>query len=212
MSELVSVAPAIAKRARRQRWNQFAKYFPYLDKMTVLDLGGTLAFWYTAPVLPRQLTIVNHVTDPLWKHDSPWLAVIVGDACDPPLPRLQGYDLVFSNSVIGHLGGHYRRDQFAEIVAYFGENHWIQTPYRYFPIDSFMACPGFMSMPIALRTQISLHWPIGTRRAQTKQEAVARNLEVEFLSKTEMQYYFPDSTIVTERFAGLTKSLIAVRN
>jgi hypothetical protein len=34
-------------------------------------------------------------------------------------------------------------------------------------------------------------------------------LEVELLSIVELQYYFPDAEVLRERFAGLTKSLIA---
>jgi hypothetical protein len=42
--------------------------------------------------------------------------------------------------------------------------------------------------------------------------AVESVLWVELLGRTQMQFYFPGSTLRAERFAGLTKSLIAVRN
>ena len=121
------------------------------------------------------------------------------------------FDLVISKSVIGHVGGHYRRQAFAETVLRFADHHWVQTPYRYFPLDAFFLFPGLMSLPAAMRAQVSLHWPFGTRRAKTHREAVGLVLDVEFLSKTELRYYFPESDIWSERLAGLTKSIVAVR-
>jgi hypothetical protein len=34
---------------------------------------------------------------------------------------------------------------------------------------------------------------------------------VELLSRTEMHYYFPDSSLLPEKTMGLTKSLIALK-
>jgi hypothetical protein len=99
----------------------------------------------------------------------------------------------------------------ADAVHTLSELHWVQTPYRYFPLDAFFLFPGLMSLPAATRAQVSLHWPFGTRRAKTHHEAVGLVLDVEFLSKTELRYYFPESDIWSERLAGLTKSIVAVR-
>jgi hypothetical protein len=37
--------------------------------------------------------------------------------------------LVYSNSVLQYVGGHYRRQQFTETVHRHGIHHWVQTPY-----------------------------------------------------------------------------------
>ena len=42
-------------------------------------------------------------------------------------------------------------------------------------------------------------------------EAVQNVLDVELVSFTEMRFYFPHSRVVAARFAGLPKSLIAIR-
>jgi hypothetical protein len=45
----------------------------------------------------------------------------------------------------------------------------------------------------------------------SRAEALRAVLEIELLSRTEMRAYFPGSQILSERVAGLTKSLIAVK-
>jgi hypothetical protein len=44
-----------------------------------------------------------------------------------------------------------------------------------------------------------------------RDQAVRWSLDTELLSRTEMQHYFPDSDIVSERIGPLVKSLISVR-
>ncbi|HEX4060865.1 MAG TPA: UDP-N-acetylmuramoyl-tripeptide--D-alanyl-D-alanine ligase [Streptosporangiaceae bacterium] len=48
---------------------------------------------------------------------------------------LRHYDLVFSNSLIEHVGGHERRERFADTVHQLSGAYWVQTPYRYFPVE-----------------------------------------------------------------------------
>src|SRR5262245_1233581 len=100
--------------------------FPLAD-MTVVDLGGTPSWWERAPVRPQHVTIVN-LTAP--EPAPPWITQYQADAC-----TFEGaFDLVLSNSVLEHVGGHAQRCRFAETVQALAPKHWIQTPYRYFPI------------------------------------------------------------------------------
>jgi hypothetical protein len=199
---------SLSARARSRRWEEFQRRFPGFSDMRVLDLGGTVAFWATAPVRPCALVILN-----LFQQDPPDgldARVVVGDACSPP-PEIAGdrFDLVFSNSVIGHLGGHRARREFAEQVQTLGARHWIQTPYRYFPIDPCFVFPGRPFLSVRLQAEVARRWRIGHRTAQSHREAVELALSVELLSMTELRHYFPHSDIWHERLGGLTKSLIA---
>ena len=179
--------------------------FPDIAEMRVLDLGGTPRYWATAPVKPNKVTVVNlEGFDPV---DG--VEAIVGDACDPPDIR-GDFDLVYSNSLIEHVGGYERRRRLAEIVKGVAQRHWVQTPYRYFPIEPHWLFPGFQFLPLRARAAITQWWPLGHMRGGG-QLALDRALSVELLSRTEMRYLFPDSTIVTERFVGLPKSIVAVR-
>ncbi|WP_218578737.1 class I SAM-dependent methyltransferase [Vineibacter terrae] len=203
---------SLAGRARARRWNLFLRTFPDLERLKVVDLGGTPQFWSASPIRPRSLTVVNLATS-----NSPatdWVEVVTGDACKAAELGLQNdYDLVFSNSTIEHVGGHDRCLAFAETVKTLGSRHWIQTPYRYFPIEPHFVFPGLQFLPIALRQHVAARWPLSYTKSMggNLDDPLDAVLWTELLSRTHMKYYFPASEIVSERFAGLTKSLIAVR-
>ena len=178
--------------------------------MSVIDLGGRLSSWNRVPVRPKHVHIVNMERDATEVPD--WAEFDYGDACDlPPAIRNRRYDLVFSNSVIEHVGGHERRLRLAESVHTLAEFHWVQTPYRYFPIEPHWVAPGMQFLPISLRAFLAHRWPLGHTPPANRQEALESVLWVELLDRTSMRYYFPNSQLLAERFAGLTKSLIAIR-
>jgi hypothetical protein len=198
----------LAARARRRRWERLHTTFPDLAQMSVIDLGGVASQWRWAPVRPARLTVVNLVEqDPEEGAEE----VLVGDACELPAGLLaRSFDLVFSNSVIDQVGGHHRRLRFADAVRTLGPRHWIQTAYRYFPLDSYTLFPAQQLLPLRVRAAVSRHWPLGYRHADDELDSILLNLEVEELSRTAFRAYFPTSEIVAERTLGLTKSLIAI--
>jgi hypothetical protein len=177
--------------------------------MRVLDLGGTVSFWVNAPVRPASLVLLNLNDDP---RDEAWINSVVGDVCTPPAEiRRDKFDLVFSNSVIEHVGGHVRRLQMADVINEAGDRYWIQTPYRYFPIEPHWIFPGFQFLPTNLQASIGARWPLTWCGRVPYEVALKHALEVELLNETQLRYYLPDSTILRERMVGLTKSLIATR-
>ena len=95
---------SITYRCRQQRNEEFKRRFPDLPEMRVLDLGGTAVSWQTLGLRAKSVTLVNldHVEDP----EEPWMEIQRTDACAGGFGK---YDLVFSNSLLEHLGGHARR-------------------------------------------------------------------------------------------------------
>ena len=72
--------------------------------------------------------------------------------------------------------------------------------------------PGFQWLPVAARAQAMRRWPIGHYPAGLpRSEAVEHVLNIELVSVTELESYFPEAEIWRERFLGLTKSIVAVR-
>lgn len=199
----------VSSGARQRRGAMLRERFPELAEMNVLDIGGTLRSWMAGEVHPARLVILN-VLPHVGAEPPSWVEYHVGDACDPPTD-LGKYDLVFSNSVIEHVGGYHRRRRFAETVALHGSQHWVQTPHRMFPLEPHYMFPGAQWLPPAVTAKLSLRWPWGNRHPQEWGEALNAALSLELVSTAEMRLLFPDSEIVTERLAGLPKSLIAVR-
>lgn len=201
---------SLGARARARRWEWFERAFPDADSMSVLDLGGTVETWMRAPVRPARVHVVN-----LEKPNGAapdWLTAEQGDACELPAHVRAGeYDLVFSNSVLEHVGGHQRRARFAEAVHELALRHWVQTPYRYFPVEPHFLFPGYQFLPLAARVRIVRRWPLLHSPPGDRSSALRIALGVELLSRTEMAHYFPHSDIREERIGGLVKSLIAVR-
>lgn len=178
--------------------------------MSVIDLGGRVETWLQAPVRPKHVHVLN--LEPPAVEIPDWAEVTIGDVCAlPDHVANRRYDLVFSNSVIEHVGGHERRLRFAESVHQLAEAHWVQTPYRYFPVEPHWVAPGMQFLPVAARTAVAHRWPLSHTPATDRRDAMQSVLWTELLDRTQMGHYFPNSTLRAERLLGLTKSLIAYR-
>jgi hypothetical protein len=171
--------------------------------MTVLDVGGTAGAWRLAPTRPARLVFLN-LQPP---GELPGAETVIGDACDPPDSiRRDHFDLVYSNSVIEHVGGHWRRKAFADVVASLGDRYWVQTPYRYFPLEPHYVGPLFQFVPLALRGRLVARWPIGSLATVTDPAVcLALAQQTELLGRAEMRGYFPDAVLLGGHVLGLTK-------
>jgi hypothetical protein len=200
-------AGSITNRCRRVRNEEFKRRFPDLAEMRVLDLGGTALSWRTTGLRAESVLLVN-LDDP-GEPAEPWLTHVQADACGGGFGK---FDLVFSNSLLEHLGGHARRRQFIDVIEESAPAWWVQTPYRYFPIEPHWVFPGFQFLPFRMRQVITLHWTAGHQQ-RTKDNAEAAELvaSVELMSATEMRAYFPTSEMWFERVAGVPKSIVAIR-
>ena len=201
-------AGSFTYRCRQRRNEEFKRLFPDLADMRILDLGGTPETWRAPGMRARSITLVNidHETeDP----DEPWMEIVRGDACAGDFGK---YDLVFSNSLMEHLGGHAQRQSFSDVVREAAPSWWVQTPYRYFPIEPHWVFPFFQFMPFRARLMVCQHWDTLNMPA-CKDVAMAAELvaSVELISATEMRTYFPTSEIWFERIAGIPKSLVAIK-
>ena len=99
----------------------------------------------------------------------------------------------------------------ARFVREAAPRYWIQTPYRYFPVEPHWIFPGFQFLPLPARATLSRTWPLMHTRSRGWEDSVSTALQVELIGLTELKYLFPDATLHKERFGGLIKSVIAVR-
>jgi hypothetical protein len=175
-----------------------------------VDLGGTPIWWSRAPVRPRHVTVVN-------LYDAgqglPGVTVVEGDALNADeLLRGEEFDLVFSNSLIEHLGGHGPRRRLAEVVVSMAPAYLVQTPYRYFPVEPHWMFPGFQFLPVAARSYLAPQWPLGHTYGWEPDAAADEVMSTELLTASEMRHYFRDAEIVWERIAGVPKSMTAIKH
>jgi hypothetical protein len=201
---------SLGYRARAKRLSTLLARFPEFREMRVLDIGGDVRDWKSHPdARPARLTILSNGTTML-ENPEPWMTPLHADACDPDgVPA--GFDLIYSNSVIEHVGGPHRRRQFAENILRAGPHCWIQTPYRFFALEPHFLFPGFQFLPLAIQGRIAKNWPLAVPYAYPEVEPFDYCLSHDLLSKTELRLLFPTAQILHERVGGFTKSLIAVR-
>jgi hypothetical protein len=182
--------------------------------LEIIDLGGTVDAWLRAPIRPKHVTVLNLLEPGVSTED--WITPVLGDACEASaVLHAAGsktrFDLAYSNAVLEHVGGYSARVKFAAAARTLASRHWIQTPYRYFPIEPHWLFPGMQFLPLAARVQVARHWPLAHTPSDTLEDARQSVLWTELISVTELTELFPDSDLVRERIAGLTKSIVALK-
>lgn len=202
---------SVSHQARNRR---FAMFWTRVEAMarpiSILDIGGTEAFWRRRGVLPRrELRIVLlNLSAP---KASDGFETVAGDAANLSQYRDGEFDIAFSNSVIEHLFTDANQRAMAREVQRVARNHWIQTPNFWFPIEPHFLCPGWQWLPRSIRVGVIRRMRVGQRGpGRTDTEAAAIVDEVRMLSHRDMRSYFPNSRMVPERFLGLVKSWTAV--
>ena len=195
------------QQTRRKRSEMFSKHIRLQPGMKVLDLGGTPEIWQFVET-PLDITLLNLEFDPQFTasnykgHHN--LTFIQGDACDTKFPS-NAFDLVFSNSVIEHVGDVQKQQAFAAQVHRLAPRYWVQTPAKWFPIEAHTGMPFWWFLPERLRTKLIANW---RKDLPLWSEYIAGTRLVDRASLTRM---FPNSSLLTERNVGLVKSYIVCR-
>jgi hypothetical protein len=198
-------------RFRRQRMERFARRFGIGETTTILDIGGLPATWTALFPAPR-VTLLNLPTalHLAGQGGLPW---ILADACRLPCAG-RSFDIVFSNSVIEHLGTAERQRQFAQEVMRAGRGFFIQTPDRAFPLEQHLWTPFVHWLPKRIAKAMVEKftvWEWVVRPGGPERRFYLSHCldDVRLLSAQGLAELFPGATIVRERWLGLPKSLIA---
>ena len=137
------------------------------------------------------------------------LEAVVGDARDLSRYADRQFDVVFSNSVIGHVGSFQDQQRMANEVRRVGKHFFVQTPNHQFLVDWRTLVPFFHFLPMAAQAWCFERFRIGTyRRARCRAEAVKFATEVRNITWREVPILFPNAAVVPERVLGLTKSFM----
>jgi hypothetical protein len=171
----------------------------------ILDLGGSPEIWrllggrydVTLVNLPGGMEKLAWA-EPERRNDH---TVVWADACDLRGVFEDGaFDVVFSNSVIEHVGDAARRRAFAREVRRLAPAYWVQTPSPRFPIEPHTGMPFFFRLPREVRERLIARW----RASLPLYAEMVEGTTV--VSREEMRALFPDAQIFTERVLGMEKS------
>ena len=203
---------SLATRMRRQRFAFFLSLLENVRRpLTILDVGGTQQFWdmMGRDRLPgARITLLNVAAQPV---TGEGFESVAGDARDLSRFETSSFDVVFSNSVIEHLGPRFADQQrMADEIKRVGNRYFVQTPNRHFPLEPHFLVPGFQFMPLALRVWLVSHFNVGWYpRIHDKAKARAEVESVSLLTERDLRRLFPQAQIYRERLLGLTKSFVA---
>lgn len=202
------VEPAM-RYFRRKRLKAFVSMYPDLPDMEVLDVGGRLMVWDLIErefgVRPKHLVILNHEEEKA--NSTGNCEFVVGDGRDMSFAD-QHFDLVFSNSVIEHVGGKDDMRAFSLELRRVGRNLYVQTPNKWFPIEPHIIAWFIHWLPRGLYRRLSflsLRW-WSLRNDRDRFYRIFDNILL--LSKKELSVLFPGMQIKDETFMFMSKSFI----
>lgn len=210
-----SIFSRVFKIWRAKRMRLFASLLQPSRAEVILDVGGYPATWLgDSPVKPRIIHCLNvhpvaPASDGLTKHV---ILTLVGDGCALPYAD-SSYDILFSNSVIEHVGSWDRQMAFAGEVRRVGRKIWVQTPAYECPLEPHFLAPFVHWLPPGLRSFVA-RWltPWGWITRPSREAAMEMIDQTRLLSRRQMEQLFPDCKLYTERMLGfIPKSYVAYR-
>lgn len=198
---------AIAQKFRNQRKQKFLETFA-IDSgshLKILDLGGTPWSSFCSDLQHCQVTYLN-----LYSPENVQLAqanhqYICADARSIPFPDAY-FDIVFSNSLIEHVGNFADQAQVAREIQRVGKSYWVQTPYKHFPIEPHYNFPGFQYLPESVKHWVHHVWPF----SWVKKYGSAYE-DIFLLDRIQMQTLFPEAEFYNEKVGFLVKSITAIQ-
>ena len=171
-------------------------------------------FWRDETLPALTITCLNYDKKVVEGNQNPGnkFVMVEGDGCSLPYAD-KSFSLVFSNSVIEHVGDFSRQKQFASELRRVGQKLWVQTPAFECFIEPHFWSPFFHWLPIGLRIRWGRWLTLwGWLEKPSPDEVLELVKEIRLLNKREFKSLFPDCEIITEKMLWIfPKSYIAVR-
>lgn len=210
-----SLYSSIFKVWRAKRFRLFLQVIQPSKRSSLLDVGGYPWGWINFPPCVQSITCLN-------VHPINWdtarspqhnISVSLGDARSMEEISNNEYDVVFSNSVIEHVGSWSDQEAFAREVRRVGRNLWVQTPARECPVEPHYLAPFMHWLPRKVQKRLIRWFSLyGLVQRPSPAEIEEMVESIRLLTKTEMQTLFPDCEVLTEQMFGVfPKSYIAFR-
>ncbi len=203
-----SDANSFATRMRRARFSLFLDLLGRLPgHVEILDIGGTQEFWnLMLPGNPGDIRVTLLNLDHQ-QVTSRYFVSASGDARAMPQFADRSFDVVFSNSVIEHVGSFREQSRMAAEIRRVGKRYFVQTPNKRFPLEPHFLFPWFQYLPAAVRAGMVQRFDVGWyRRIPDAAAARAEVDSIQLLTQRRFVSLFPGARLHVERFAGLAKS------
>lgn len=223
---LRSLGRQFSTRARAARGALFRERLGITPDTRILDLGGGDG-GHLASIIPdhTNVTVADILPDDLARARDVYGFKTIQLSAESfgDLPLANGeYDVVFCSSVIEHVTGpkaemialddqaEFRakawdvQRRFADELRRVAKRYFVQTPYRYFPIECHSWMPIFVDdLPRptqrTLMRAVAPFWPADVQP------------DWNLLNRYQMARLFPDAEIEEEKALGFLKSMIAIR-
>lgn len=192
-----SFAGMISARSRARKFDLFMELVGPSENDTVLDVGvdpggygddllgvGTTNFFEAMYPWPRQITALGLHDGVAFTKRHPGVQYVQGDGTNLPFASF-GFDVVFSNAVIEHVGDWDAQRRFANEIRRVAPDYFVTTPNKHFPVETHTRIPFVHWLPKNLRDRIYVK--TGKAWAQTN---------FHLLSASDMRVLFPDARII----------------
>ena len=191
---------SFGKTWRLERMKQFLALVKPPAGAKIIDLGGHLPMWQWFDH-DFDVTLVNLPGSYKSTGKFGQYTFMEGDATNLSENFAdKSFDIVFSNSVIEHVGDESKQADFASEVMRLAKGYWVQTPSNYWSIEPHTGVVGYWLLPKFVQENLQKSWekelPVWTE--------MVRSTTV--LPKKRMRELFPDSKLYIERKFLLEKS------
>ncbi len=204
---------SLATITRKKNFELFLSLTASIPKpLKILDIGGTQQYWEEVEFKDMEVVDVLLLNISEERTTFPNFRSMAGDAKDLRAFKDKEFDMVFSHSVIEHVGGLEDQRKMADELRRVGKRYFLQTPNRYFPFEPHFLFPMFQFLPLCVKVWLVSHFDIGWyRRTPDRKKALEIVTSIRLLTKKDLCELFPEGSIYRERFLGLTKSFLVIK-
>ena len=210
------------ENCRRERGEIFKLHLQPNESHTILDLGGGNGT-YISKILPfrKNITVADIDQSMLEVSAGRGYKILLMDESGRIPCENRCFDIVFCSSVIEHVtidknqidtfqsnfefkkAALHRQKIVADEIRRVGKSYFVQTPYKYFPLESHSRLPFFIvllprNMQVNLIKLFRKFWFAKTTS------------DWNLLTLRDMRLLFPEADIVKEKLFFFTKSLMAI--
>ena len=183
------------------------------DHFKILDIGGDIQYWknigWQHPAC--KIHLLNLYESKVPENESHQFSSSVGNGLSLEYKKGE-VDLIFSNSVIEHVGSYENQQIFAGEVRRVSDKYIVQTPSIWFPLEPHSLIPLFQFLPHPIRALLIMTFNINYfPKAKTYKAAIKVSHSTLMFTHKRFKQLFPEAEIQVERFLGIPKSYTAIK-